>query len=229
MRRFTPRYLEMLVEATRLVANACLDLGLECRDPPLASTALLYSMGYSQYEIRSLWARLSTTNPLGALVYKFGNALFNIELEHEIEKIHSIDYKGYRVPVDSLDTIRLRRGRRCCEVSPRTHTVRGYIRGSLSEHVNVGVNVVRMLVLIGESLGRGFIDELLDSLLEVIWRNRLEDLERRLSIFFSQHRYAKVLKIILPYVPESEEGLLRVSPILRRLTLKLERTPRLHR
>ncbi|MEB3807069.1 MAG: hypothetical protein GSR73_06105 [Desulfurococcales archaeon] len=216
--KLTPRYLEMLVNSSRALVKACLDLGLECRDPPIASTALLYSLGHTQYEVRSLWSRLSKRNSVKATIYKYEDSRFYAELSHEIETIYTLDYGGLSIPVDRLDAERLRRKHCTCNISPHSHTVRVYIKGNLSQHVSISVNAVRILVLLGEYLGYNVVDNLLDSLLRLVWRNELAGLKENIAVFFKQHKYASVLSIILPYVPRDEEDLLKVSPLLRRLT-----------
>ncbi|MCE4619109.1 MAG: hypothetical protein F7C37_06690 [Desulfurococcales archaeon] len=211
-----PLHLEVLVNAARRLVEACTKNNLDCRDPPLASTRFLYSLGYTQYLIRSLWKKLS--EPIDSIaLYKYENAVFNLSVEHSVEALCSLEYNGLFIPLDAMDSLHLRHGGHNCLFTPRTHVIRVYLKGSVLDHVEIRINIIRLLSIIAKGLGLGKVYELLDGIIELLWNRDVRSIESELLEFFHHDNYERILSFFLPHIPRDLEDLLRVSPVLRRL------------
>ena len=218
MRKTTikPVHLEVLVDAAKRIVDACINNRLDCRDPALASTRLLYSMGHTQYLIRTLWKRLSRlTFPV--ILYKYENAIFHLVIDHNIEPLCSLEYNNLYVPLDALDALHIRHRGHDCIFTPRTHLVRVYLRGEVLEHVGIRINIIRLLYLIAQSLSLGKVQELLDGMIELIWKRDVRSIESKLIEFFTHEKYNRIISFFLPRVPRKLDDLLKVSPALRKL------------
>lgn len=214
--KLKPFHLEMLVKAAEKLVEACTNYNLDCRDPPLATTRLLYSMGYSQYLIRSMWKALQSS-PGTPVLYKYRNATFNLMVKTSIEAVCSISYNGLIIPLDAMDAIKIKRGGHLCHFTPRSHTVRIYLNGNVLEHVEIRINIIRLLTLMARDYGLERTFSLLDSLTNVIWRRGSGELESFLLEALHNEGYRRILSFILPYVPKTPEEIYKVSPALRRI------------
>ncbi|MCE4599751.1 MAG: hypothetical protein F7C81_06100 [Desulfurococcales archaeon] len=212
-----PLQVEMLVEASKVMIPACLRLGLQCRDPPLATTGMLYSMGHTQYSIRSLWRALEGFDEKNIPIYKFHDVSFNIKILHIKETVCMINDEGILIPLDKLDSDIIKRRGMHCTYAPRTHSVRLYVTGWISDHVHVYINVVRILVIMAQSDSIDTVNRLLNGVLDVVWNRGYSDLEDELIKIFKLHKYSTVLSVILPYTPREKGDLLKISTIIRRL------------
>lgn len=211
-----PLQIEVLINATNILVHSCVRRGLDCRDPPLATTRLLYSMGYTQYLIRSLWKTLSKIHG-DVTLYKYKGALYNLSIIHGIEPSCMLGENGLFIPLDDLDATRLKHGGHVCLFTPRTHVVRVYLTGSILEHVGIKINIIRLLYLLAKEAGLRKVERLLSELKELAWEGNLGVVEKELISFFKYKKYAKIISFFLPFIPHDGEELLKVSPILRKL------------
>ncbi len=204
---------ELLLKATSVLYEKCMELGLSCRDPPLATSRFLYSLGFTQYRIRKLWSALSKQPNYNIIIYKYKNNLFKLTLVYERGPVSHLYLGGIYLPIDDMDASQ--HSRMGAVRSPRAHKVYAYIEGEISEHINININIIRILVLLGRSGAQSLINKMLDEVKEVLW-GRGENLENIL-LDIIKYRNIKILEVLLPKVPRSKEELYKLSPALRRI------------
>ncbi len=184
---------------------------LRCTDPPVASTGLLYSMGFNQYSVRRFWSEL----PLGVYnvpLYTYLDTFFNLELEHAKTPVREAECEGMLVPLDNIDSIKWR------EVStPQSHVLYARISGRIEGNV-IKVNVVRLAKVV-ETYEPGWVDMFLAGVMRV-YRDKslLAELEKRVLEELLKRR--SILSFILPHIPSSREDLHSHVPLVRFLSTR---------
>ena len=210
MHAIKPLHVEMLSKSALVVARCCRAMGLGCRDPPIATTGLLYSLGYSQYQVRSLWEALSSRAPLAAEVYRFHGVSFRLVVEHSRGPVYEARCPlGHLVPLDPVDAER--KGE---TYTPHSHRAHAYLEGGVGGAM-LRVNVVRLLFLLDLD---GHAEPLVEGLVEAAYGKPAVLLDRVVGIL---DRYSGFLGLILPWVPGKSQ-LARVSPAIRRLLSRLQ-------
>ena len=204
---------ELLLKAAKVLYEKCMELGLSCRDSPLATSRFLYSLGFTQYRIRKLWSALSKQSNYNIIIYKYRNSVFKLVLAYEKGPASHLYLDGLCLPVDDIDVSQHSHMR--VVRSPKAHKAYAYIEGQISEHINININIIRVLVLLGRSGARDLVNEMFDEVKEVLW-GRNENLENIL-LNIIKYKNIKILEVLLPKVPRSREELFRLSPALRRI------------
>lgn len=206
MHAIKPLHVEMLSKSALAVARCCRAMGLGCRDPPIATTGLLYSLGYSQYQVRSLWEALSSRAPLTAEVYRFHGVSFRLVVEHSLGPVYEARCPlGHLVPLDPVDAER--KGE---TYTPHSHRAHAYLEGGVGG-ARLRVNVVRLLFLLDLD---GLAEPLVEGLVKAAYGNPGILLEEVATVL---DRYRALLDMLLPWVPGRGQQLARASPAIRRL------------
>ena len=204
---------ELLLKATGVLYEKCMELGLSCRDPPLATSRFLYSLGFTQYRIRKLWSALSKQLNYNIIIYKYRNSMFKLTLTYERGPVSHLYLGDLYLPIDDIDASQ--HSHMGVVRSPKAHKVYAYIEGEISEHINININIIRILVLLGRSGAQNLINKMLDEVKEVLW-GRGENLENIL-LDIIKYKNIKILEVLLPKVPRSKDELYKLSPALRRI------------
>ncbi|MEB3816709.1 MAG: hypothetical protein LRS46_02030 [Desulfurococcales archaeon] len=197
---------EMLTRSAQVLARCCRDLKLQCRDPPLTTTTLLFSLGYNQYQIREFWQTLEDIGELSYEIYRWGGAVFIIRLLHVTGPLRETRCGDYKIPVDLLDSKRV-----YYEYAPRAHQVYVYVEGGYSG-VGLKINVARILSIMAVNTPK-LLDSLLNAVIDEAW-GRGRGLPGIVASLL--HSWGDTLKFILPRIPRSQGELLALSPLLRR-------------
>ncbi len=200
--------IDVLLKALRRLLEFCLEEGLECVDPPIATSRFLYSLGCNEYGVRRLWARIG--GGVEAEVFRSRRSRFSIVLEaHRGMAYHD---SLTSVPVDELDCRRLRE--RCAGTS-NANKAYVFLSGGVEDNV-LRVNIVRLLLLLERSArGRAF--ELIDAVRGLLWRRSgaSEKLYRVIEeIVLGQEA---LLAVIEPDLHDILGSLLVHSPLLRKI------------
>ena len=200
------RNIEILGKAITALLECCYGERLRCIDPPTATTGMLYSLGLYQYAIRSFWKDL----PLGVAsipVYKYLNTSFQIEVEHIVGPVRELRCGDRLIPVDRIDARSLE-----TVFSPHSHAIYLRLAGRIEGNI-IRINIIRLAKLM-ETYDPGSVQRTLGGILKMYdSRRMLRRLEGELLDYLK--RWRGILRLILPYMPEREEELLKVSPILR--------------
>ncbi len=204
--RWAGRRRNLVVLGTALleVLECCYGERLKCVDPPVATTGMLYSMGFGQYTIRRFWDEL----PLGVStipIYRYLNSEFVIEVEHSVGPALELRCGSKLIPVDRLDA----RGADTI-FSPRTHKVYLRILGRIEGNM-IRVNLVRLSKLM-ETYEPGMMREVVRGIL-----GSNEDMAGKLLeiVMREIRRWEGILRFLLPYIPRDKENLFKTSPALR--------------
>lgn len=209
MRSYDPRVAEATLRATRTVVEACSKLRLECRESPIASTGLLKSMGFSDYEVRRFWRFYESVTPLKLLLYSFAGFEFHLILNVRQAPLHELEYKGLLIPLDPLDEGKLGREQRLLlRYSPRSNVLHAYLEGRVGGEIKV--NTVRILRLVEERIP-GYTARLVDAVLEHLWahgRHGIEDI-----VWDIVASFRGLLRVVLPRVPSSKSEVRELFPI----------------
>ena len=211
--RIGPLEWELLLKATGVLYEKCMELGLSCRDPPLATSRFLYSLGFTQYRIRKLWSALSKQHNYNIIIYKYKNSMFKLTLTYERGPVNHLYLEDLYLPIDDIDAFQ--HSHMSIVRSPKAHKAYAYIEGEISEHINININIIRVLVLLGGSGARDLVNRMLDEAREVLW-GRGENLENIL-LNIIKYRNTRILEVLLPKVPRSRDELYKLSPALRRI------------
>ena len=204
---------ELLVKPLKVLLEKCIELNLECRDPYLLTTSFLYSLGYTQYRIRKLWKVLSSAKVYEIIIYKYINSIFSIKMVYEHGPVTHIIVDGIHIPVDRLDVAR----HHSLQIvkTPHSHKAVAYLEGKISEHINVKINIIRILVLLYKSQGKEVVEKLLNEI-EKLMLGRYSKLDREiLNIILKSN--CEILQLLVPKVPRNLDDLYRLSPALRKL------------
>ena len=211
--RIGPLEGELLLRAASVLYEKCMELGLSCRDPPLATSRFLYSLGFTQYRIRKLWSALSKQHSYNIIIYKYRNSTFKLALTYERGPVNHLYLDGLYLPIDDIDSSQ--HSHMSIVRSPKAHKAYVYVEGEISEHINININVIRVLVLLSRSGARNLVNRMLDEVREVLW-GRGENLENIL-LNIIKYRNERILEVLLPKVPRSRDELYKLSPALRRI------------
>ena len=200
---------EMLVNAGYTVIKCCLLLDAECRNPPIATTSLLYSLGYSQYRVRRFWDKLSSLGKLTYEIYKYRDFIFNLSIVHEEGALKEVECNDYVVPLDDYDALRIGH-----YYTPHAHKLYAFIEGGF-EDVEFKLNILKMLVPIARD-SPTIVDEARDILVEMAWgRGDIRGLgEIIIKLIDSGRRF---IEFATPKTPRNLDELARLSPVYRRL------------
>ncbi|MCE4619732.1 MAG: hypothetical protein F7C33_01785 [Desulfurococcales archaeon] len=204
---------ELLLKAANVLYEKCMELGLSCRDPPLATSRFLYSLGFTQYRIRKLWSALSKQFNYHIIIYKYRNSVFKLALTYERGPASHLYLGGLYLPIDDIDASQ--HSRMGIVRSPKAHKVYAYIEGEISEHISININIIRILVLLGRSGAQSLIDSMLHEVKGVLW-GRGRNLENIL-LDLIKYKNIEILEVLLPKVPRSKDELYKLSPALRRI------------
>ena len=197
--------IKAVAECARRVLAVCIARGLECMDPPAATTACLRGLGYNEGFVKRLWARLPPETRLR--VYKGPGVEIDLVLRHDKGPVCHAEG---RTPVDLLECRRV--GGEKATVSNRLYI---YFEGDIEGNV-VRINVLRLLVLahrIGfDSLG------LVDAVLEAVEGRDCERIVSKLGE--AVERFRGLLLALSPMMPASIPQLVARSPLLREALMK---------
>ena len=200
--------LEMLARSTIATTRCCIEHGLRCTDPPVATTRLLEWLGYGASRARTFWSRLEAVAPISVEIYRYKGTRFYITVIHRIEPLREMSGPT-PCPLGPLDW-----ERRDHHFAPNAHTARAYLEGGIGGN-DVRINVARLLCLIERS-APGSLDAIERLVLDLIW-NRLEPAEMPRVIAAILGRWRKVLSNMLPFVPMSPMQVEESVPILRKI------------
>ncbi len=199
--------IDMLLDALKNHVVACSVCRLKCMDPPAVTTGQLYDLGYSQYDVRTFWGRLS----LGShtlVVYTIKNGYFSLEFEHSIGKVQEIYCVDSRIPVDDFDA-----ERRETIFTPNSHRLYIRLLGYLGGN-EIRINVVRIAKLV-ESYEPGLPEKFIDTVRNVIWKK--EDREALLQIIYGElERWRNIIELLIPHFPDDLNHLRLLMPVFRR-------------
>ncbi len=199
-------HVEMLTRSAFRIARCCSYLRLHCRDPPAASSSLLYGLGYNQYQVRSFWSAMKEIGSAEIEIYKFRRASFRLRIVYKRAPLREVQCVEVKVPIDPADSEGL-----YYEYAPSAHAVYLYVEGGFSG-VGVKVNAERLLRLVAER-DPDLLDELEGSIIKQAWgRGDVENAVLRIL-----RGWHGLLDNVLPRVPRILDDLLRLSPVLRRL------------
>ena len=199
---------DVLLRGLRRLLEFCLEEGLECVDPPIATSRFLYSLGCNEYGVRRLWARIG--GGIEAEIFRSRRSRFTLVLEAHRGMAYHDSWSG--VPVDELDCERLRE--RCVGTS-NANKAYVFLSGGVEDNV-LRVNIVRLLLLLERS-ARGKAFELIDAVRGLLWRRRGagEKLYRVIGeIVLGQEA---LLAVIEPDLHDIIGSLLVHSPLLRKI------------
>ncbi len=211
--KLSPIDIEILLNATDALYRKCLQYNLECRDPYVVTSSYLYSLGYSQYRIRKLWKFLSAEPNIEVVIYKYKNSLFTIRLVYERGPVKHLVIDGFHIPVDDFDASRHPFSH--IIFSPKAHRGVIYIEGRISEHINIKVNIIRILLLLSRYFGNDIVSIFLQEVRNILW-GRSDKLASILLNFFNNSDL-KFLEILLPRVPKTLDDLIKLSPSIRKI------------
>jgi len=210
VKQLPPLFAEAIVNSIRMVYSKCVELNLECIDPPCVITPLLRCLGYNEYQIRRFWFFFENLGDnVNFEIYHYSSASFNLLLSYGKETIMHL--KGSYIPLDELDCQRI--GSQCIK-TPHAHALYIYIEGRM-RNTAIRLNVVRVLRLLYLRNPK-LTDELMETLINVIWR-RTSILELYNKVLEALSTGSNILKFILPFTPSTLKDLLELSPILRRI------------
>lgn len=198
--------LSTMIDAAILLLDACRERGLRCRDPPLVTGRVLQRLELNQYQARAFWEDAEELSREDYVIYRYRAVTFSLRLSLTEAELMHVD--GW-VPVDYLEC-RANSGR--CERSPRGRALYAYVIGKVEGgelKVN-GMNILRVLDVAVPGLAR----ELLEGARDVLWGRGSA---RLLGALMNALKLESV-RLVLPETPDDESGLMKLSPLLSRLT-----------
>ena len=209
MKKLPPLFAEALVGSVKSIVLKCAELGLRCANPPCATTPLLRSLGYNEYQVRRFWSFFEDIGSLRIEIYHYHAAHFYLTLNYEKETIMYLEEN--HIPLDDLDCQRM--GSRCLKV-PHSHALYMYLEGGVGGAFT-HANAIRILALSYLKNPR-LVEELLNKIRHVIWRQ--EEIQELYDVVLKiLLENIGILKYILPLIPNTKEKLLKLSPFLRRI------------
>ncbi len=199
----------MILSSIRTIVESCITLDLDCRDPPASTTSLLKSLGYNPYQIKRFWEDIERVNHRVLVLYKFGSSEFGLKFIIDEGPIYEVVVKDKIVPLDENDAKKIEtylfapKGRRL------------FLRLSGGSGGYIDINLIRILLLVERS-SPGVLSSLINSIDEYLKFGRSEKLkEMTLQMF---HNFKDILSLVLPAIPDNLELLLRLIPLLRKLS-----------
>ncbi len=211
VKKIPPLLAEAIVKSIRRVYSKCAELNLKCTDPPCVISPLLKCLGYNEYQVRRFWSILeSLGSSISLEIYRHSLAHFNLVLSYRKETVMHL--RNNCIPLDEIDCLRL--GSECIK-TPHAHALYVYIDGRI-EHTSIRVNVIRALYFLYLKNPR-IVDELMNALIDVIWE-RGSPLKLYNMVLSALNIGSSILQLILPIVPGNIRDLLRLSPILRKIS-----------
>ena len=187
------------------VVEACLSYGLECLDPPAATTACLRRHGLTEASAKRLWAKL----PQEARVTIFRAPGVEIDMVLRHSK-GSCCHLGDSTPLDPLDCRRMGLPK-VSNANQLYVYFEGYIEGNV-----VRMNAIRLLVL-ASRLGYNPL-ELLRAALRAVEERDCSAIRAELASLIEGFR--PILKALSPQLPDSLQALVARSPLLRMIRTK---------
>lgn len=195
-----------VLSATTLLRE-CRSRGLRCRDPPLATSRLLLRLGLNQYQVRDFWEDVAEEAGRSYTLYKYKGAMFSLSAAVRQGKLLHID--GW-LPADFYDC-NLRRD--SCQSSPRGQALYVYVSGSV-EGSEIRVNVINLLYMLDVAVS-GAAERILESVRRAIWSNSVDELVKEV-IDIARCPGLGSIRLVLPKVPENEDDVAKLVPLLRR-------------
>jgi hypothetical protein len=197
---------DMLLNAVKHHVVSCNVCRLKCVDPPAVSTGQLYDLGYSQYDVRTFWAKL----PLGEhklTLYRLKAGEFQLVFEHSIGKVNEVYCGNVRVPIDEFDA-----SRRESIFTPNSHRLYIRLSGQLGGN-KIRVNIIRFAKLV-ESYELGLADKVIDTVNDIVW-GRKDKSEVFEIIYRELERWKNIVSLILPHFPADRNHLRELMPLFR--------------
>ena len=202
--------LEMIAKSAVTVARCCTAMRLDCRDPPSATSRILYWLGYNQHQVRSFWEKMESIGTLSLEIYRYHSTTFRLEARYDPGPLREapVPWEGLECPLDDLDAERVEH-----RFAPRAHRLYLYIAGGLGGS-GLHVNAIRVLSLMERSRP-GILEDLELLTIDLIW-GRLGPGEAAERIAGLIAPWARILEAIIPKVPLRSTLVERVVPALRR-------------
>ncbi len=202
-------HVQVLVSSIYRQLRFHLDSGLECINPPVATTHYLLRQGFSQRLVKNFWRNYSRT--VSIPLFKRRSVRVEILLKHWKGVVHHDAETG--VPVDDLNCRRIN-----CMVSTNTHALYGQILVETSGSL-VRLSFLRLLCLL-EHTQRGSAFTLLGMVRDAAAGryDRLASLVEYVAEMLT--RFRGLVKAIDPQLPGSLIEALEGSAILRELVYR---------
>jgi hypothetical protein len=218
LQRDLVRLFDAVLLGLRDIAKLCASTpALRCIDSPVFTTTFLRSRGVGEYSIRRIWRAAKQRSVQGGQVlYHYYDTVFVIRprVEHGIAYHHA----DTMVPVDKIDCLAL--GEKCYEV-PNCNSFYIYLQGRIG-HSSIMMSASYIIGLLSRTQPE-FVSSILEMGKEAIYnvRRTKESLPRMLlTVLGLISREAHLLKMILPFVPQSLDDLLRVSPLAKKIYIE---------
>lgn len=201
--------IEMLLKSIKAIVESCKALGLECRDPSATTTSLLKSLGYNVYQIKRFWDDIERANHKVLVLYKFRNSEFGLKFLVDEGPIYEAVVRNKLIPLDENDLKKIK----AYLFAPRGRRLFMRLVGGSGGYIDI--NLIRILILV-ERKSPGTLQELIDAIEKYLKTGEVKILKRiTLNLF---HNFKDILSLVLPNLPENLELLIRLIPLLRRLT-----------
>ncbi len=200
--------LRIVVRAVYEQSLTCIEHGLLCLDPPVLTSGMLKRYGIrSDHVILNFWKavdRIITTHRT-VPIYRSRYIDFEIQFQHRIEEVYKLSDLGMYVdPAECME--------RNCIAVPHAHVLKVYLEGKYGGYLALRLNVVTLIKIVSHYEPK-FMLCLHDFSENPLSLDKLVKFAECVYSLFTRHR--SMLQNLLDRLPESFEGFLNLSPLLR--------------
>ncbi|MEM0361832.1 MAG: hypothetical protein QXT01_03355 [Sulfolobales archaeon] len=207
----TSKFVKYVLDSIFIQLDNCITLNAVCRDPPATTSAILRTLGLSEYEIRSFWniAKRRIRDKLHTItIFKHRNISFKVVVEVRSGSSCFIAPTSF---IDEFDCQEFPQARQLTNLNMLYVYVNGYRNDELFIKVNV-VYLLKKLVDLGEARTVNSIRKVAEKLITKSFT--FDTLPYINDLINTLLRFNRELRELIVYIPKNDADFIRLIPLL---------------